>query len=291
MKKIRKAVIPVAGIGVRYLPQTKALPKELLPIVDKPVIQYIVEEAVRSGIEQIIFVNSQNKVAIENYFSRDRALEAILQQRGKQKEMEMIQAISNLAEFISVQQHEPLGLGHAVLQARDVVGDEPFLVFGGDDIVEGDTPAAQQLIDVAMEYDAPVIGVMPVSRESVDRYGVIAVAEQKSDTVTRLSDIVEKPSPEEAPSLLAVGGRWLFTADIFACLEQTKPGAGGEIQLTDAIRQLLTHTPVYAKQYSGVYHDCGNKTEYIKTMIAFALRHPEIGPAIHEYIHQECQHV
>lgn len=289
MKKIRKAVIPVAGIGTRYLPATKALPKELLPIVDKPVIQYIVEEAVAAGIEQVIFVNSQNKVAIENYFGRDRALEAILEQRGKHKEVALIQSISNLAEFISVQQHEPLGLGHAVLQARDVVGDEPFVVFGGDDIVESTVPAAKQLIDTAMQYDGSVIGVMPVTRECVERYGVISIAEQKEESVTRLNDIVEKPPADTAPSLLAVGGRWLFTPEIFPCLEKTQPGAGGEIQLTDAIRTLLAEHPVYAKQYDGIYRDCGNKTEYIKTMIAFALKHPDIGPAIKDYIQQQCE--
>lgn len=291
MQKIRKAVIPVAGLGTRYLPATKALPKELLPIVDKPVIQYIVEEAVTAGIEEIIFVNSENKVAIENYFGRDRALEAILTQRGKHAEVELIKSLSDLAEFISVQQKEPLGLGHAVLQARDIVGDEPFMVFGGDDIVESDIPAAKELIDAAVKYDGSVVGVMEVPHESVHRYGIINPAQQLEPTICSLKDIVEKPAIAEAPSQLAVGGRWLFTADIFPCLERTKPGAGGEIQLTDAIRLLIQEQPVYAKLYSGVYRDCGNKTEYIKTMIAFALKHPEIGPAIQQYIHQQCTHL
>ncbi len=289
MKEIRKAVIPVAGLGTRYLPATKALPKELLPIVDKPVIQYVVEEAVTAGIEEIIFVNSENKAAIEKYFGRDIALETILSQRGKQQELEMIRALSNLADFVSVQQHEPLGLGHAVLQAQNVVGDEPFMVFGGDDIVESTVPAAKQLMEVAKQYEASVIGVMEVEPSAVSLYGIIDVAEQLSERVARLKDIIEKPEPSTAPSRLAVGGRWLFTPEIFDCLERTAPSAGGEIQLTDAIRLLISKQSVYARQFEGTYRDCGNKTEYIKTMIAFALKHPDIGPDIQRYIQTQCE--
>ncbi len=285
MQKVRKAVIPVAGLGTRFLPVTKALPKEMLPIVDKPVIQYIVEEAVESGIDEIIFVTSENKIAIENHFDRNAALECLLEQKKKSNELSAVKDVAEMAEFIFVRQTDPLGLGHAVLQAKDVIGDDPFVVFGGDDVVEYESaPAAKQLIDVYERHSDPVIGVLEVPKEAVNRYGIIDPVEDMGENVARIKDIIEKPDVDVAPSQLGVGGRWLLTPDIFDHLEQTKPGAGNEIQLTDAIRELMNHRDVYAKTYDGIYRDCGNKTEYIKAMIAFAVRHEELGPAVKEYI-------
>ncbi|MBI2410535.1 MAG: UTP--glucose-1-phosphate uridylyltransferase [Candidatus Kerfeldbacteria bacterium] len=283
-KKIRKAVIPVAGLGTRFLPATKAVPKELLPLVDTPVIQYIVEEAVQSGIEDIIFITSEDKIAIEQYFDRDSALECILEQRQKQEEISKIKALSSMANFIYVRQAEPLGFGHAVLLAKEVVGDEPFIVYGGDDIIESDIPASQQLIDVYMRFDGPVMGVIQVERETVNRYGVIDPVETIEEGIFRLKDIIEKPSVEEAPSTYAATARWLLTPDIFEHLEQVKPGNGGEIQLTDAVRALIHTRTGYAKQYEGVYRDCGNKLEYVKAVISFALKHKDIGPDVRNYI-------
>lgn len=285
MDKVKKAVIPVAGLGTRFLPATKALPKELLPIIDKPVIQYIVEEAVSSGIEEIIFVTNENKVAIENHFDRNSALECLLQQKEKHNELEAVKDISSLAEFIFIRQTEPLGLGHAVLQAKDIVGDEPFMVFGGDDVVECDNkPAAQQLIDVYIKHSDPVIGVLEVAETAVNRYGIVDPEEDLGDGVVRVKDIIEKPDIDMAPSRLGVGGRWLLTPDIFEHLEKTKPGAGGEIQLTDAIRVLIKERDVYAKTYEGIYRDCGNKAEYVKATIAYAIKHEDLGDTVRQYI-------
>lgn len=283
-KKIRKAVIPVAGLGTRFLPATKAVPKELLPLVDTPVIQYIVEEAVQSGIEDIIFITSDDKIAIEQYFDRDAALECILEQRQKHEEVSKIKSLSDMANFIYVRQSEPLGFGHAVLLAKEVVGDEPFIVYGGDDIIESAVPASQQLIDVYMRFDGPVMGVIQVERETVNRYGVIDPAETIEEGIFRLKDIIEKPSVEDAPSTYAATARWLLTPDIFEHLEQAKPGNGGEIQLTDAVRSLIHTRTGYAKQYEGVYRDCGNKLEYVKAVISFALKHKDIGPNLRNYI-------
>jgi UTP--glucose-1-phosphate uridylyltransferase len=280
MKLVRKAVIPVAGMGTRFLPATKAVPKELLPLLDKPVLQYIVEEAVAAGIEQIIFITNDQKGAIERYFSRDANLESFLESKGKTAELEAVRAVSHLAEFVFVPQSEPLGLGHAVLQARSVVGNEPFIVFGGDDVVQGSVPAAQELIDVYQQQHGSVIGVLEVPGENISRYGVIDPVETLGDRTWRLRDIVEKPTAETAPSQYGVGGRWLLQPEIFDILEHTPPGAGNEIQLTDAIRTLMDSHPVFATAYSGIYRDCGNKIEYLKAVFAFALSHPELGPEL-----------
>lgn len=281
---VRKAVIPVAGMGTRFLPATKAMPKELLPVVDKPVLQYIVEELTASGIEQIIFIISEDKRSIEKYFSHDPELEAFLKKKEKHHLLETIEHLSDMADFQYVTQDAPHGLGHAVLQAKEKVGNEPFIVCGGDDIIEADIPAAQQLIDVYTEHHGPVMGVMKVPKEATDRYGIADPAEKLSETVHTLQDIVEKPAVEDAPSDLAVGGRWLLTPEIFEILENTPPGAGNEIQLTDAIRELLKTQTGYARVYEGIYRDCGNKLEYVKAVIAFARKHPEIGPDIEAYL-------
>ncbi|HLD21354.1 MAG TPA: UTP--glucose-1-phosphate uridylyltransferase GalU [Patescibacteria group bacterium] len=282
-QRVRKAVIPVAGFGTRFLPATKAIPKELLPIIDKPVIQYIVEEAVASGIEEIIFVTSEHKNAIEDHFERNSGLETFLKQRQKDTELSTIQSLHQMAQFVYVHQDEPLGLGHAVLQAKDAVAGEPFIVFGGDDIIESTIPAAKQLIEVYEKYGGSVLGVVEVPKEAVNRYGVIDPLKQLEEGVTQIKDIVEKPKPHEAPSQLAAVARWLLTPEIFEELEQTKPGAGGEIQLPDGIRTLLKKQSVFAKVYNGTYRDCGNKVEYLKAIIAFSLQHPEMGEQLREY--------
>lgn len=282
---VRKAVIPVAGMGTRFLPATKAIPKELLPVVDKPVVQYIVEEMVASGIEEIIFIISDDKRPIEEHFTTNHNLEAFLEKKEKREALQTVREISALANFVFVSQNEPLGLGHAVLQAKDAIGNEPFMVCGGDDIIEGDIPAAQQMIDVYNTYGGSVFGVMEVPKESVSRYGIIDPEEDLGNGVMKAKGVVEKPAPKDAPSNFGAGGRWLLTPEIFAELENTSPGAGGEIQLTDAIMSLMKTQAVYAKAYEGIYRDCGNKVEYIKTVISYALKHEEMGDEIAEYIH------
>lgn len=284
MSSVRKAVIPVAGLGTRFLPATKAIPKELLPLGDIPVIQHIVQEAVESGITEIIFVTSEDKLNIEKHFERDHGLEATLKERGKEDLYESIHAIPEMAKFVYVHQREPLGLGHAVLQAKEVIDNQPFIVFGGDDVMEATVPVAKQLIDVYDQYNGPVIAVREVPVEDCDRYGVVDPEEQLSDTVTRLKGMVEKPAVDEAPSNLAVTGRWLLTPDIFEELESTTPGAGNEIQLTDAIMALFAKRQVYAKKYDGIYRDCGNKLEYLKAVVSFGMANPSFGEEFKEYI-------
>ncbi len=283
---VTTAVIPVAGLGTRFLPQTKAFPKELLPIVDQPVVQYIVEEAVASGLTNIIFVLSPDKEAIRAHFSQNKKLEAELRAKGKTAELATIESLHTMATFQFAIQQEPRGLGDAILQAKDLIGNEPFVVFGGDDIVESDTPAAKQLIDVYESYHSTVVGVTNVPQADVVRYGIVDPVESLSDEVYKLRTIVEKPAVEEAPSTLAVGGRWLLTPDIFAVLEATEPDAGGEIQITKALQTLAETQALYAKAYEGVYRDCGNKIEYLKTVIHFALKNPETKDIIASYIRE-----
>lgn len=283
---VRKAVIPVAGLGTRFLPATKAIPKELLPLMDKPVLQHIVEEAVASGIEEIVFITSEDKQAIEQHFSRDVQLEELLRSKGKDDLADEVEAAGTLVKCTYVVQDEPLGLGHAVLQARDVIGEEPFLVFGGDDVVEGDIPAAQELIDVHTEHGGCVVGVIEVPEDAVDRYGIAAPKEDLGNGVIALADIVEKPAVADAPSRYAAGGRWLLTPNIFDELENTKPGAGGEIQLTDALRAVLMQEQGYAKKYSGVYRDCGNKVEYVKAVMSYAIHDATIGDDMRAYMEE-----
>lgn len=271
-------------MGTRFLPATKAVPKELLPIVDKPVIQYIVEEAVQSGIEEIIFVTSEKKYAIQDHFSRNLELERMLEDKQKPKQLAAVKDMCDMATFVYVSQNEPLGLGHAVLQAKDVIGDEPFVVFGGDDIVQAEVPAARQLIEVYDKHGGSVLGVHAVPRERCDHYGVVSVSKDLGHGVNSIDDVVEKPPIDQAPSNLAVGGRWLLTPGIFDCLERTLPGAGGEIQLTDAIKMLMAEEQMHSKTYDGVYRDCGNKIEYVKAMISFAITHEEIGESVRAYI-------
>src|SRR5881394_3089184 len=243
--KVRKAVFPAAGLGTRFLPATKASPKEMLPLVDKPLIQYSVEEAVASGIESILIITGRDKAAIENHFDISFELEQLLQSKGKVEMFEQVRAISEIAKISYTRQREALGLGHAIYQAKDFAGDDPFAALLADDIVDAEVPALKQMIDVFEKYDAPVIATMQVAGEAISRFGVID-AEEIEPNVFKIKDMIEKPKFEDAPSDLAIIGRYLFTPDIFGAIEQTAPGAGGEIQITDAMRILLKKRPLYA---------------------------------------------
>jgi len=283
MQKITKAVIPVAGFGTRFLPATKAQPKEMLPLVDKPIIQYIVEEAVAAGITQIVFITGSNKRAIEDHFDRNFELEYRLQKAGKDAELTQVKDISSLATFIYIRQKTQEGLGHAILQAKPVIDGEPFAVLLGDDVIFGDTPAIGQLADVYKKFGEPVVGVTEVAAEQVKRYGIID-GEAVDDNVYKVRRIVEKPTPETAPSRLGVTGRYIFTPDIFDEIEQTKPGVGGEIQITDAMANLMTKRPLYACRYHGDYYDCGDKERYLEAQLAVGLQRPDLAPGLKGYL-------
>ncbi|HEX8143340.1 MAG TPA: UTP--glucose-1-phosphate uridylyltransferase GalU [Pyrinomonadaceae bacterium] len=282
-KRIRKAVFPAAGLGTRFLPATKASPKEMLALVDKPLIQYVVEEAVASGVESVIIVTGRGKNAIEDHFDISFELEHLLEQRGKNEELEETHAISEMARISYVRQKEALGLGHAILQARDLVGDEPFAVMLSDDIVDAEVPALRQMLDVYEKYDAPVLGTMQVAGEAISRFGVID-AEEISDGVYKIKDMVEKPPFDEAPSDLAIIGRYILTPDIFDEIEGTRPGAGGEIQITDAMRALLKKRPFYAVRFNGTRHDAGDKLGFLIATVEFALKRPDLAPEFTEYL-------
>lgn len=277
MKKVRKVVIPVAGYGTRFLPATKASPKEMLPIVDKPVVQYIVEEAAASGIEQIIFVTSANKRAIEDHFDKNNELEALLENKEKTEQLEAVQSIGKGLSFAYVRQGEQKGLGHAIACAKEIVGDEPFIVCGGDDVITGPNPGMKQLIEKYEEHNSPVIGAFTVPQEEVSRYGVIDPENELSEGFFKLKGIIEKPEPEDAPSNHIAAARWLLTPDIFDILDNTAPGKGDEIQLTDAIETLIANREVYSKVIEGKYYDCGNKLEYLKAVVDFALEREDLG--------------
>ncbi len=282
-QKIRKAVFPAAGLGTRFLPATKASPKEMLPLVDKPLIQYVVEEAVASGIESVIIVTGRGKTAIEDHFDISFELEELLRARNKEAMLREVRAVSEVARIHYVRQREALGLGHAVLQARDFVEDEPFAVMLSDDIVDSERPALRQMLDVYEEYDAPVIGTMQVTGEAISRFGVID-AEEVSDGVYKIKDMVEKPPVEDAPSDLAIIGRYILTPDIFDEIEKTKPGAGGEIQITDAMRALLKKRPFYAVRFEGTRHDAGDKLGFLIATVEFALKRPDLAPEFVKYL-------
>jgi UTP--glucose-1-phosphate uridylyltransferase len=282
-QKVRKAVFPAAGLGTRFLPATKAAPKEMLPLVDKPLIQYVVEEAVASGIESVIIVTGRGKGAIEDHFDVSFELERLLEDRGKKAELAALRAISDLARVSYVRQREALGLGHAVLQARDLVAAEPFAVMLSDDIVVAERPALRQLLDVYEKYDAPVLGIMQVAGEAISRFGVIA-GEEVEPGVFRITDMVEKPPFAEAPSDLAIIGRYVLTPDIFAEIEGTTPGAIGEIQITDAMRALLRKRPFYAVRFEGKRYDAGDKLGFLIATVEFALKHEELASEFREYL-------
>ena len=282
-QKVRKAVFPAAGLGTRFLPATKASPKEMLPLVDKPLIQYVVEEAVASGIESIVIVTGRGKTAIEDHFDVSFELERLLEERGKKAELKAMRAISEMARVSYVRQREALGLGHAVLQARDLVGNEPFAVMLSDDIIDSETPALRQLLDVYEKYDAPVVAVFQVAGEAISRFGVID-GEEVDDGVYKIRDMVEKPPFAEAPSDLAIIGRYVLTPDIFEEIEKTRPGAIGEIQITDAMRSLLRKRPFYAVRFKGTRYDAGDKLGFLIATVEFALKHEELAPEFREYL-------
>jgi len=280
---IRKAVFPAAGLGTRFLPATKAQPKEMLPLVDKPIIQYGVEEAVASGVDNIILVTGRGKNAIEDHFDVSVELESFLEARGKKEQLEEIRKISNLINFSYVRQGEPLGLGHAVLVTKNLVGQEPFAVILADDVIDADPPALQQMIDVFGEVDGPVLAVERVPRDTVSSYGIIAADEIKPG-VYEIRDLVEKPPVEEAPSDLAIIGRYILTPDIFPALETIGQDRGGEIQLTNGLRELLKKRPIYGCEIKGVRHDTGNKLGFLKAVVYFALRRPDLAGPFREYL-------
>jgi UTP--glucose-1-phosphate uridylyltransferase len=280
---IRKAVFPAAGLGTRFLPATKAQPKEMLPLVDKPIIQYGVEEALASGVANIILVTGRGKNAIEDHFDVNVELESFLEARGKTELLTEIRQISNLINVAYVRQGEPLGLGHAVLVARELVGPEPFAVILGDDVIDARPPALQQMIDVYQEVDGPVLAVERVPRAEIGNYGVID-AEPQGDGVYRIRDLVEKPAPDEAPSELAIIGRYILTPDIFDALSSTSRDRSGEIQLTNGLRHLLRRRPIYACEVRGQRHDTGNKMGFLRAVVYFALRRPDLAGPFAEYL-------
>ncbi|MQL51520.1 UTP--glucose-1-phosphate uridylyltransferase GalU [Desulfofundulus thermobenzoicus] len=280
---IRKAIIPAAGLGVRFLPATKAQPKEMLPIVDKPTIQYIIEEAVYSGVEDILIITGRHKRAIEDHFDKSPSLEEQLRNKGKLDLLEVVQYISELVDIYYVRQKEPRGLGHAVYCARKFIGEEPFAVLLGDDIVRSKTPCLKQLLDLYDEMPGTILAVQEVPPEDVSKYGILD-AEPVRDGVYRVRDLVEKPSPEEAPSRLAIMGRYIIHPRIFDILAETPPGAGGEIQLTDALKVLCREQPMYGLVFKGQRYDVGDKLGYLKAMVEFALDRPDLTAQFAAYL-------
>jgi UTP--glucose-1-phosphate uridylyltransferase len=283
---IRKAVFPAAGLGTRFLPATKAQPKEMLPLVDKPIIQYGVEEAVAAGIDNIILVTGRGKNAIEDHFDVSVELETFLEARGKKDLLAEIRKISNMINFSYVRQGEPLGLGHAVLVTRNLVGDEPFAVILGDDVIDAEPPAIKQMMDVFESVKGPVLCVERVPESDVSSYGIID-AEEVRDGVYRIKDLVEKPPREEAPSNLAIIGRYILTPDIFPALAATVSDRTGEIQLTNGLRELLKSRPIYACRVDGHRHDTGNKLGFLKAVVYFALRRPDLAEPFREYLRSQ----
>lgn len=287
--KVKKAIIPAAGWGTRFLPATKAQPKEMLPIVDKPAIQYTVEEAVASGIEDIIIVTGKNKRAIEDHFDRAVELEIVLKEKGNQELLYQIQDITNLVDIYYVRQKEALGLGHAIYCARKFICNEPFAVLLGDDLIDADVPCLRQLMDVYEDCQATVLAVQEVPDQDVSRYGIIKPVEgddssNHKSNCFRVGDMVEKPAAADAPSNLAVIGRYIITPEIFEILERIGPGAGGEIQLTDALRELARIQPVYACLFSGERYDVGDKLGFLQATVMYTLANPELGPAFRQFL-------
>lgn len=280
--KIRKAIIPAAGLGTRFLPATKAQPKEMLPIVDKPAIQFIIEEAIASGIEEILIITGRNKRSIEDHFDRAVELELMLKSQGKYELLGLVQEISDVTIHY-VRQKEAKGLGHAVLCAKQFVGNEPFAVLLGDDIVDAAVPCLKQLIDVYEDYGGSVLGVQQVPLNKVSSYGIVKPAKIK-ENLWQAEDLIEKPAVDEAPSQLAVLGRYIIEPEIFAMLEDTPPGRGGEIQLTDALRRLAAVRPVYAYNFEGRRYDIGDKQGYLEATVEYALKRPELRDKFLRYL-------
>jgi UTP--glucose-1-phosphate uridylyltransferase len=283
MQKVRKAVIPAAGLGTRFLPATKAQPKEMLPIVDKPTIQYIIEEAVASGIEEILIITGRNKKCIEDHFDKSIELELELEKAGKAELLELVKGISDMVDIHYIRQKEPKGLGHAIHCAKTFVGNEPFAVLLGDDVVDSETPCLKQLIDCYSEYNTTILGVQTVEKENVSKYGIVDGIHIE-DRVYKVKDLVEKPSVEESPSNVAILGRYIITPEIFNILENTKPGKGGEIQLTDALKTLISKEAMYAYNFEGTRYDVGDKLGFLQATIEFALKKDELREDFINYL-------
>lgn len=288
MKRIRKAVIPVAGMGTRFLPATKSIPKEMLTIVDRPTIQYIVEEVVASGIEEVILITSDGKSAIENHFDYDFELDTVLKQKKKRKLRQELAKISNLIDIVSVRQKEPLGLGHAIWMARNVIGDEPFLVLLGDDLVRSETPCCRQMIELYQNVHESIVAIQRVPMDQTYQYGIIEGDETEYDRTFKVKRMVEKPAPGTSYSDMAIIGRYLLMPEIFKYLEKTTPGHGGEIQLTDALLALSNQRGMYAYEFEGRRYDAGDKLGYLKAIVDFALDHPTLGASFREHLHSIC---
>jgi UTP--glucose-1-phosphate uridylyltransferase len=283
MKKVRKAVIPAAGLGTRFLPATKAQPKEMLPVVDKPAIQHVVEEAVRADIRDILIITGRGKRSLEDHFDRSFELEHYLEEGGKFDQLKEMRAIADMADIHYVRQGDPLGLGHAVSVARQHVGDEPFVVMLGDDIMVDTSPVLQEMILLHERYGRSVVALKEFSREEISSYGCVA-PEVLHDTLVRILDIVEKPKPEDAPSNLAVMGRYVFTPEIFDALDRVKPGTGGEIQLTDAMGLLLQEQTIYGHVFEKGRYDIGDKLDYLRAMVELAIERDDLGPQFRSFL-------
>ncbi|MDH3329510.1 MAG: UTP--glucose-1-phosphate uridylyltransferase GalU [Desulfobulbaceae bacterium] len=288
MKKIRKAVIPVAGLGTRFLPATKAIPKEMLTIVDRPTIQYIVEEVVASGIDEVILITSEGKSAIENHFDYDFQLDTVLSKKNKDKLREELNNISNLIDIVSVRQKKPLGLGHAIWMARNVIGNEPFLVLLGDDLVNSEVPCCKQMIDLFGKVQQSIVAFQRVPADQTNQYGIVEGQETGIERTYKVKSMVEKPAPGTSPSDMAIIGRYLLMPEIFKFLENTEPGHGGEIQLTDALVQLANNGGMYAYEFEGRRYDAGDKLGYLKAVVDFAMQHPTLGKSFREFIRSVC---
>jgi len=288
LAKVRKAVFPAAGLGTRFLPATKAMPKEMLPLVDKPLIQYGVEEAIHSGIANMIIVTGRGKTAIEDHFDVSFELEHLLESRGKKDLLSVVREVSDMIDVSYIRQKEALGLGHAVLRARELVGSEPFAVVLSDDVINAETPCLRQLLDIHEFFAAPVLAVMEVPKESLSSYGVVdadPISHNGSkDRLFRIRDMVEKPKASEAPSNLAIIGRYVLTPEIFDCIASVEPGSGGEIQLTDGLKQLLRSRPVYAFRFEGTRYDAGDKLGFLKATVEFALKRYDLGEPFRAYL-------
>jgi len=282
-KKIVKAVFPAAGLGTRFLPATKASPKEMLALVDKPLIQYVVEEAAASGIEEIVLITGRGKRSIEDHFDVAFELEEDLRAKGKHKLLSEIQRIANMVTFCYIRQKKALGLGHAVLTAKLVVGNEPFAVLLGDDIIDAEVPALKQMLAIYKRYPSTILAIQKVPRSQTQQYGIID-GKKIENGVYLVKDLVEKPSPDKAPSNLAIIGRYILSPDIFSALENTKPGKGDEIQLTDGLRLLMENQPIYAYEVEGIRHDAGDKLGFLKATVEFGLKNKEFGPEFRSYL-------
>jgi UTP--glucose-1-phosphate uridylyltransferase len=288
ISKVRKAVFPAAGLGTRFLPATKASPKEMLPLVDKPIIQYGVEEALHSGIQNMIIVTGRGKSAIEDHFDVSFELEHTLESKGKKEMLSAVRAISDMIDVSYVRQKEALGLGHAVLRAKELVGQEPFAVVLADDVIDSDVPCIRQLIDVYEFYGASVVALMEVPRDQISNYGVVDAEpvphNGTKDRLFRIRNLVEKPKADDAPSNLAIIGRYILTPEIFTSLEETPPGAIGEIQLTDGLRHLLRSRPIYGFRFDGQRYDAGDKLGFLKATVEFALKREDLGGPFRDYL-------